>query len=100
MAVYSKTSLYGATQQINSVLDILNYREIPQREDDIIYTIKPQYNYRPDLLANDLYADSELWWVFKSRNPSVIDDPVFDFVAGVTIAIPKLTTIREVVGGA
>jgi len=99
MATYEKTSLYGSTQQFNGVLDILDYREIPQNSDDVVYTIQPQYNYRPDLLAFDLYNDNNLWWVFKSRNPSAIDDPIFDFVAGTVIAVPKLSTIRQVVGG-
>jgi len=100
MAIYDKESLYGATTQTNGRLDILNYRPMPKLEDDVTYTIQPQYNYRPDLLASDLYNDPNLWWVFKSRNPSVIDDPIFDFVAGVEIKIPRGDNVRKVVGGA
>jgi len=98
MATYEKTSLYGATKQINGVLDILVYRPIPKLQDDIEYTIQSQYNYRPDLLASDLYNDANLWWVFKSRNPSVLEDPIFDFVAGLVIKVPALSTIESVVG--
>lgn len=95
---YSKTSLYGSTPVVSGFLDILRYRPIPFVADDVRYVILSQYNYRPDLLAFDLYEDPELWWVFKSRNPTVIDDPVFDFVAGVEIYIPNINTIRSVVG--
>lgn len=98
MANYSNSSLYGATGFTGESLDVLNYRQIPPIGDDVIYEIKPQYNYRPDLLASDLYDDAELWWVFKSRNPGVLEDPIFDFVAGINIFIPNIDTIRTVIG--
>lgn len=100
MAIYSKTSLYSTTLQRNSALGVLDYVEIPKKDTDVAYTILPQYNYRPDLLASDLYDDANLWWVFKNRNPSAIDDPIFDFVAGTVIRIPTIEAIRQVVGGA
>ena len=99
MAVYDRTSLYGATEQINGTLDILNYRPMPKNPDDILYEIQAQYNFRPDLLASDLYDDANLWWVFKSRNPSVLEDPIFDFVSGVKIYLPRGDIIRTVLGG-
>lgn len=98
MATYSNTSIYGSTPVTDNGLGILNYKPIPQVDTDIEYTIQSQYNYRPDLLASDLYDDPEMWWVFKSRNPSVIEDPIFDFVAGTVIRIPKISTIKQVVG--
>jgi hypothetical protein len=99
MAEYRNTSLYSTTLQENGALGILDFKRIPKFDTDVEYTILSQYNYRPDLLASDLYDDPELWWVFKARNPTAIDDPIFDFVAGVTIKIPTINTIRSVVGG-
>lgn len=98
MATYEKSSLYGATEQKNNILQTLGHRRIPRSQDDIEYEIQPQYNYRPDLLASDLYNDANLWWVFKERNPTALPDPVFDFVAGVTIQLPPLSTIKRVIG--
>lgn len=98
MATYNNTSLYGTTKIRNGILDVLDYRQMPPNGEDVLYEIKAQYNYRPDLLASDLYDDPQLWWVFKSRNPSVIDDPIFDFVAGTKIYIPNIDTIRTVLG--
>ena len=52
MAKYSATSPYGATGFDNE--DHLSYfkiRPIPQQPDDFLYTVEPQYNHRPDLLA-------------------------------------------------
>ena len=98
MASYSNSSLCGTTKIRNGILDVLDYRQMPANGEDVLYEIKAQYNYRPDLLASDLYDDPQLWWVFKSRNPSVLEDPVFDFVAGVVIKVPRLETIKAVLG--
>ncbi len=54
--------------------------------------------YRPDLLAFDLYGDAQLWWVFTQRNMDVLEDPIFDFVPGKKIYIPKASGLRTVLG--
>jgi hypothetical protein len=68
-------------------------------ENDVTYTIEPQYTYRPDLLSFDLYGNAKLWWVFALRNMDIIKDPVFDFKAGTTIKLPQKTTLDSVLGG-
>ena len=84
--------------QRNSNLETLNYREIPHVQDDVTYSIAPEYAQRPDLLANDLYGDVNLWWVFMNRNPDVLIDPIFDFTTGKTIRLPKKSTLSKVLG--
>lgn len=98
MADYLVSSPYFNTELYGNFLDILTYRTIPKEVDDIIYTIKPQHGLRPDLLAFDLYGDSNLWWVFAVRNPNTIEDPIFDFQPGVTIYLPKSTTLKKALG--
>jgi hypothetical protein len=98
MAQYLTSSPYFNTEQYGEFLDVLSYRTIPKEVDDIVYTIKPQHALRPDLLAYDLYGDANLWWVFAVRNPNTIEDPIFDFQAGVTIFLPKSTTLKKVLG--
>lgn len=96
---YSSTSPYSNTLIVNNTfLDFLNIRPVPAESDDFLYTVEPQYAYRPDLLAYDLYGDSALWWVFIQRNMDVIQDPVFDFLPGVQIYIPKGSRLRQVLG--
>jgi hypothetical protein len=56
------------------------------------------YENRPDLLAYDLYGNAALWWVFIARNPNVIEDPLLDFRAGVSIYIPKKETLVKDLG--
>ena len=98
MTPYSKTSPYYTTELTGSYLDVINLRSIPNELDDLEFSITKQYEFRPDLLAYDLYGDSTLWWVFAVRNRSVIQDPTFDFIAGTVIYLPKLKTLRASLG--
>ena len=99
MANYGKTSPYGNTKLTTSgELGFFSIRPVPAEDDDILYTIEPQYSHRPDLLAYDLYNTSKLWWVFAQRNMDIIKDPVFDFVAGTKIYLPDPTSLRNTLG--
>lgn len=98
MKNYSKTSPYYNTNIVNDYLDIIDFRDIPAERDDIQFEITKMYENRPDLLAYDIYKDSGLWWVFAVRNKSTIKDPVYDFVAGKKIFLPKLSTLKRELG--
>jgi hypothetical protein len=96
---YSKSSPYFNTNLFgNKFLDLMVYTTIPKQADDTSFTINGIYQFRPDMLAYDLYGDASLWWVFRGRNPNTIDDPIFDFQAGVTIMIPQKTTLTDLLG--
>jgi hypothetical protein len=73
-------------------------RAIPKESDDRLMQINQTYQYRPDLLALDLYNNPGLWWVFYQRNPNTLAAPPLDFKAGVQIYLPKITTLRGVLG--
>jgi hypothetical protein len=79
-------------------LDVLNFIDIPSEVDDIEFEITSLYMHRPDLLAYDIYGDSQLWWVFAVRNKDVLRDSLYDFVPGQKIFLPKLETIKNAVG--
>lgn len=98
--IYPATSPYYNTEVVNAkYLDVLNFRPIPRYPSDIQMTITKVYEFRPDLLAFDLYGDSRLWWVFAQRNPNRLgQDPYFNFVAGLDIYVPKLDTLKSVLG--
>ena len=95
---YSRSSPYYATASFSGFLDVLTNRPISKQSDDVLYEIDKVYEYRPDLLAGDLYGDSSLWWVFAQRNPNVLIDPLMDFVAGARIYIPKQSTLKQDLG--
>jgi len=97
-AVYSKSSPYYNTSVAGQYLDTWKSITFPANTFDIQWAITPQYANRPDLLAYDLYGDSNLWWVFAVRNPEVINDSIYDFTAGTSIYLPQQATINQVLG--
>lgn len=98
MAQYKNVSPWRDTKITNNYLDILRIRPVPAEADDYLYTIEPQYNFRPDLLAYDLYKEPKLWWVFIQRNLDVLQDPIYDFIAGTQIYIPKGDSLNKQLG--
>ena len=97
MALNSSSPYYN-TQRRGFYLDRLKIRPVPAEADDILYEIEPQYTYRPDLLAHDLYQDAKLWWVFIQRNMDILKDPIYDFEAGTKIYLPKKSNLTKTVG--
>lgn len=99
MAKYLSYSPWAKTNIINDqYLDVLRIRAVPAEADDVKYTIQEQYTHRPDLLAHDFYGNHKLWWVFAQRNLNVLNDPIFDFEAGVEIYLPKVDTLKKFLG--
>ena len=98
MAQYDATSPYYQTEYSQFFLDVMVNRPIPKQDDDILFKINLTYQYRPDLLAFDMYDNAGLWWVFYQRNPNTLQKPPLDFSAGTTIYVPKITTLRSVLG--
>ena len=98
MAVYSSVSPYFVTPYSQFFLDSMVDRPIPKETDDQLFRINQTYQYRPDLLAYDLYDQSQLWWVFYQRNPNTLTAPPWDFAAGTEIYLPKITTLQTVLG--
>ena len=97
-ATYKPTSPWKETSIKEGYLDFLKIRPVPAEPDDFLYTIEAQYNHRPDLLAFDLYKNSKLWWVFMQRNLDVLQDPIYDFIPGTQIYIPKGNRLMSVLG--
>ena len=97
-ATYKNTSPWYNTPRQQNYLDVLKIRPVSAEPDDFLFNITAQYSYRPDLLAYDLYGDANLWWVFAQRNMDVLQDPIFDFVPGNKIYIPKKTSLFTVLG--
>lgn len=96
--MYSNTSPYYKTPIVYGYLDVIEFRDLPNEKDDILFEVTNTYENRPDLLAYDLYKNSNLWWVFSVRNKRIIKDPVYDLKAGVKIYLPKMSTLKSVLG--
>ena len=95
---YDSTSPYFETGYSQFFLDTMVNRPIPKEDDDLTFTINTTYQYRPDMLAYDLYQNAALWWVFYQRNPNTLTAPPLDFVVGVQIFLPKMPTLKSALG--
>ena len=95
---YSKTSPYANTPLWGEFLDVWSGVTIAPDVTDALYQIDSAYNLRPDLLAHDMYQDSNLWWVFAVRNPDTLIDPLFNFKTGVIIYVPTKATVNSAMG--
>jgi hypothetical protein len=94
---YSQNSPYYLTSVYKNIfLDVMVNRAIPADTTDVYWEINVTYNYRPDLLAYDLYNDSKLWWVFAQRNPNILKDPMFDFATGTYIYLPQYSNLKSI----
>ena len=98
MAQYDATSPYFLTPYTQFFFDVMVNRPVPKQSDDIRFTINTTYQYRPDLLAYDLYGTGSLWWVFYQRNPNTLTAPPLDFVTGTEIYLPKSDTLKSNLG--
>jgi hypothetical protein len=98
MPQYDATSPYSDTGYSQFFLDVMVNRPIPKEDDDRTFVINLTYQYRPDLLAFDLYGTGALWWVFYQRNPNTLQAPPLDFAVGKTIFLPKVATLKTALG--
>jgi|TARA_R110000803_G_C11965823_1_gene319193 hypothetical protein len=98
--IYPRTSPYFQTGVFDKqFLDVMTNRPIPRDPSDAEFVVTVQYEFRPDLLAQDLYDDPKLWWVFAQRNPNQLGpDPYFNFKSGIKIYLPRMDTLRRVLG--
>ena len=98
--LYPSTSPYYLTGIFNNkFLDFMENRGFPSFPSDVYYELPKVYEYRPDLLAYDLYNDSRLWGVFAARNPNKLGpDPYFNFIAGINIYIPTADALKQYLG--
>lgn len=93
----NKNSFINNAKERDFYLDInyLNLKGFKPSVTDVTITIDKKTENRPDLLAYELYADSNLWWVFTLRNPDLLRDPVGDMVPGLKIKVPTLERVQQ-----
>jgi hypothetical protein len=94
---YTSESPYYTTPQTSFFLLHLNFRKIPFSSSDVFYTLESKYQYRPDLLAFDVYGDPRYWWIFQNMNMDTIKDPIWDFKPGITIRYATRDRLNEII---
>jgi Base plate wedge protein 53 len=98
--VYDKSSPYYGTAQVTKYVNYLDFWKgvyiLPQSTDSLV-KLDARYHIRPDLLSSEVYGTPNLWWIFMLRNPNVIKDPIYDFVTGIMIYVPRKDTLSRFV---
>ena len=92
---YVPQSPFAFTPIIGRYLTYYVHRRVPPHALDTIITLDLTYEHRPDLLANDLYGDPDLFWVIAERNG--LQDPIFGFKGGKQYVIPHPSFVRKIV---
>ena len=92
---YVPESPFAFTPIIGRYLTYYVHRRVPPNALDTIITLDLTYEHRPDLLANDLYGDPDLFWIIAERNG--LQDPIFDFKANKRYVIPHPSFVRKIV---
>lgn len=95
---YPASSPYAKTMQNSFNLELIDWRSMPAATDDSLYTLGMQHQYRPDLLSYELYGTPGYWWVFCVRNPFLRADPIWNFVSGLQIIVPSVSTLNSRMG--
>jgi|TARA_R110000796_G_scaffold213361_2_gene329476 hypothetical protein len=67
----------------------VKYPEIPFNDSDF-YVISQQGD-RYDLLAQQYYGDSTLWWIISSANPQIKPNSLYP-ITGIQLRIPANTS--------
>lgn len=97
---YQRTSPYSSTPQVTQYVNYLGFWNgvyITPQSTDLLVQLDAQYQYKPDLLSYIQYGTPQLWWIFMLRNPNVIKDPIWDFLANITIFVPQKDSLAGLV---
>lgn len=87
---------YFKTDVKDYYLDIINMPILTKSKSDKEYTLEKKYEFNPALLSFDLYGTTTYWWVFIKRNMDQLEDPIFDFKAGIKLYIPSKSSIQNI----
>ena len=89
-------SFYKNTEKDEFFLKYYEPYEITFDVSDYYMVIPTEYDLKPGGLANELYGDPQLMWVFSVFNRDTIADPLFDFRAGKIIRVPTRERLRTI----
>lgn len=94
---FKSASHYSNTVSNSKYLDIWDPpSNLEKTGNEETITIESKYANRPDLLSSDLYGTPRLWWTFSYLNADLLEDPIWDFKAGLDILIFNPNDIRRV----
>jgi hypothetical protein len=67
--------------------------DVTIRGSEVIYTVTPEFEHRPELVSKKFYDTTSFWWAIMNVNSILL--PIRDMVAGIALVIPDLSEIIE-----
>ena len=96
MSVYGEKSFYKRTEINDRFLEFYNHTKMEPQGDDGYVEITHRWTNRPDLMALDLYGDSDFWYVIPMRNG--FEDPYYDMTFNRTVVVPPKSYVELLFG--
>lgn len=98
MANFKPTSRYNNGQftlnpEDESFLILRQNLEIAESPEDVYFTVTQDVVGRPDLIAEIVYGEPELYWAIMDINN--IRQPMFDLTVGLELRIPPRRLVLE-----
>lgn len=97
--IYKPTDFYYNTNIVNGMfLSFLEDRNIGFADDDEYVKVEKRHEFRPYVLAYDLYGYNEYAWVFPRMNMDSLVDPIRDMKEGMILRVPTMARITNFMG--
>ena len=88
MTSFNSHSLYINTDSTEHYRDYYKPIELGYDDSDMFLIVTSEFHQKPGNLANHLYGDPRLSWVFSYFNRNQISDIIFDLKQGMIIRVP------------
>lgn len=97
MTNFDNESFYKNTDKNGFYMGYYEPSNIRFHSTDYYIVIPTEYDLKPGGLAQKLYGNPQLMWIFSVYNRDTITDPLFDFRAGQIIRVPTKDRLYEMI---
>lgn len=92
---YKNTRIYEDSSLGETYFGTWRAPKIVERRRPIIYKVRPDEKYRPDLVASRVYGNPNLFWAIAIRNAILL--PMKDLTPGLTLLCPHIDDVQAAV---
>lgn len=98
MTTFNKKSFYSNTGASTFFRGYYEPVKLPRDvASDETIVISSEYHRRPGKMAQDVFGDVSLVWVFAIYNKDLLTDPIYDFVEGLEITVPNADRLKRLI---
>jgi hypothetical protein len=98
--IYKSDDFYYFTPiKDGKYLDFYQPYDFGPSDDDDFIIVEKRHEFRPYVLAYDLYDNDKLWWTFVILNKDILIDPIRDMREGVILRVAKAERILDEISG-